>query len=576
MTTTTPHDETDALGEERADERPRLAEGVELLGEYEDSGYREPPLMVRRPDNQLVQLAPLLYMVAQRLDGSRDAATIGDEVGDQVGRRLAPDDVEYLIEEKLTPLGIVEAPDGREEQVQTADPLLGLRLRKGVVSERVVGVLARIFSPLFWPPILLVGIAGFVAFDIWLFFSHGLAAGARETLYRPGLLLMTIGMVILAAFFHEVGHAAGCRYGGARPGVMGVGLYIVWPAFYTDVTDAYRLGRGGRLRTDLGGVYFNALFVLILGGVYAVTGLESLLVVALLVQFEMVHQMLPFLRLDGYYVVADLVGVPDLFQRIRPILESFIPWRKSDPRVAELKPWVRFVVTGWVLVVLPIILFQLLLVVTVAPRLIGTAWDAMRKIWTSMGAAFSDGRWLEGIGGVVQLLLLVLPLAGIAYLFWMLGLRFVRGWRATTGRPVARGLLSLLGLAFLVFVTLAWWPEGDRFEPIRSDEQWTLPSVATAAAGVALGGTPGTIDLADPTTDPTADPAADPTAETPQGSGSPAVDAGASPVPSPSTVTSLSPSASPIPSASPSTSLSPSPVASVEATLSASPSVVIP
>ena len=44
-----------------------------------------------------------------------------------------------------------------------------------------------------------------------------------------------------------------------RPGVMGAGLYLVWPAFYTDVTDSYRLGRGGRLRTDLGGLYFNAI-----------------------------------------------------------------------------------------------------------------------------------------------------------------------------------------------------------------------------------------------------------------------------------------------------------------------------
>ena len=45
------------------------------------------------------------------------------------------------------------------------------------------------------------------------------------------------------------------------PGVMGAGLYLVWPAFYTDVTDSYRLGRAGRLRTDLGGLYFNAIVV---------------------------------------------------------------------------------------------------------------------------------------------------------------------------------------------------------------------------------------------------------------------------------------------------------------------------
>ena len=37
------------------------------------------------------------------------------------------------------------------------------------------------------------------------------------------------------------------------------GLYLVYPAFYTDVTDSYRLDRAGRVRTDLGGVYFNVL-----------------------------------------------------------------------------------------------------------------------------------------------------------------------------------------------------------------------------------------------------------------------------------------------------------------------------
>jgi putative peptide zinc metalloprotease protein len=556
MAITTPHDRTDADDEAPALQRPRLADGVELLGPYEGSGYREPPLMVRRPDNQLIQLPPLLYLVAERLDGSHDTDTIGAEVGEQVGRGLAGEDVGYLIEEKLVPLGIVETVGAQEQELETVDPLLALRLRKGVISEHVVGVLARIFSPLFWPPILLAGIAGFVAFDIWLFFGHGLAAGAREALYRPGLLLMTLGMVILAAFFHELGHAAACHYGGARPGVMGVGLYIVWPAFFTDVTDAYRLSRGGRLRTDLGGVYFNALFILALGGVYALTGLESLLLVALLVQFEMVHQMLPFLRLDGYYVVADLVGVPDLFQRIRPILESFIPWRRSDPRVAELKPWVRFVVTGWVLVVVPIIVLQMLLIVTVAPRLIGTAWDSIRATWTSMAAAFSDGRVLEGLGGIVQVLLLILPLAGVFYLFWMLGARFVRGWQATKGRPAARSMLSLSGVAFLIFLTFAWRPAPDRYSPIRPDEQWTLPAVATAAASVPTGeANLSSIDVRDPVAGTAGDSPVAP---------------GTSPAPSSSAVT-PSPSASPTQSPSPSDS--PSPTTSLTPTPSPSESV---
>ena len=53
---------------------------------------------------------------------------------------------------------------------------------------------------------------------------------------------------------------------------MGVGVYLIWPAFYCDVTEAYRLDRRGRLRTDLGGVYFNGLFALMAGAAYFATG----------------------------------------------------------------------------------------------------------------------------------------------------------------------------------------------------------------------------------------------------------------------------------------------------------------
>jgi hypothetical protein len=51
---------------------PRLADGVELLGEYKDSGYVQPPSLVRRPDGQVIQMSRLLYQVTCQIDGSRD------------------------------------------------------------------------------------------------------------------------------------------------------------------------------------------------------------------------------------------------------------------------------------------------------------------------------------------------------------------------------------------------------------------------------------------------------------------------------------------------------------------------
>src|SRR5205823_14769736 len=154
-----------------------------------------------------------------------------------------------------------------------------------------------------------------------------------------------LGLVVLSAAFHECGHATACAYGGAKPGTMGAGIYIVWPAFFTDVTDAYRLGKAGRLRTDLGGVYFNAIFTLATFGAYFGTGWEPLLIVVPLQIMEMLHQFLPFIRLDGYYIVSDLTGVPDMFARIKPTLKSLNPLDSTPPEVRALKPSVRGAVT---------------------------------------------------------------------------------------------------------------------------------------------------------------------------------------------------------------------------------------
>ena len=86
---------------------PRLADGVELLGEYQGSGYSQPPSLVRRPDGQVIQMSPLLYQVMSRIDGSRDPAAIAELVSGDLGRSLTADQVRHLIIAKLVPLGIV-------------------------------------------------------------------------------------------------------------------------------------------------------------------------------------------------------------------------------------------------------------------------------------------------------------------------------------------------------------------------------------------------------------------------------------------------------------------------------------
>ena len=465
-------------------DRPRLAEGVELLGEYEGSGYVEQHYLARRPNGAVVQLTPLLHAVAGAADGTKDLSQVAEQVSAADGRTLTADNVAQLVA-KLRPLGVLADEHGASPKVEPLDPLLALKFRTDLVGERAVRAMTTVFRPLFFPPLVVVTVLGLIAVDGWLFFGHGLAQPVRGTMNHPVVFLLAAGLFVLSAAFHECGHAAACAYSGARPGRMGAGLYLAWPAFYTDVTDAYRLSRGGRLRTDLGGIYFNALFVIGLVAAYAGTHFEPLLLVAFLLQIEIVHQMLPFLRLDGYYVVADLVGVPDLFRRVGPVLRSALPWRSASPEVTELKRWVRGVITVWVLVVLPILLANLLLIVVAAPRILATAWDSGAHLAGQMPAASTAAAVADG----AQLLLLALPVLGLVLSFGRLGGRSLSGaWRWAGDSVPRRGLVTLGTAALLVLLALAWWPD-QRLAPYRPGERGTL-AAQVAALGSAGQGSP--------------------------------------------------------------------------------------
>src|SRR5580693_2348868 len=202
---------------------PRLAGGVELLGKYQDSGYRQPPSLVRRADGQVIAMSGLLYRVTCRIDGSRDPAAIAELVSEDLDRTLTADQVRYLITAKLLPLGIVAGQDAPAVPPR-ANPLLALRARGTLLPERAANAAGTLLRPLFRWPVVAAVVAAVVAVDYWLFAVHGLGGGFRQVLHDPVDLLVVIGLTAVSAMFHECGHAAGCRYGGARPGVIGVGI----------------------------------------------------------------------------------------------------------------------------------------------------------------------------------------------------------------------------------------------------------------------------------------------------------------------------------------------------------------
>src|SRR3712207_1008299 len=120
---------------ERGTEVPQLASGVGLIGEYQASGYKEAPCLVRRADGQTIQLTPLLYALIEVIDGRRSTVEIAGALSERIGRPVSDDNVRYLVKDKLRPAGLLKDAEGRDPQVQKANPLLALRMRLVLANE---------------------------------------------------------------------------------------------------------------------------------------------------------------------------------------------------------------------------------------------------------------------------------------------------------------------------------------------------------------------------------------------------------------------------------------------------------
>jgi putative peptide zinc metalloprotease protein len=415
---TFPRDSATTLSDERATAPIGLLEGTELVGEFKSSGYREASRLVGRSDGRLVRLSTVLYAVVtvldrhaktERMGGREMLSRVAEEVRDKTGLELTSDHIAYLMDQKLAPLGITTNSNGSRPAVAESRPFLSLRFKKAVLPSSATWFIAGLFSWLFYPAVVVAVVAAALASEIWLFGTQPMGSALAQALADPTSVLLVGGLAVASSFFHELGHATGCRYSGARPGPIGCGVYLVWPVFYTDISNTYRLERSGRLRAVLGGVYFNALFIIGITLLYVWTGYPVLLAVVLIANLELMQQLLPTLRFDGYFIVSDLVGVPDLFKYIGPILKRTVLRQPADERLKALKTWPQRIVTVWVLVVIPALIAQLTFIVFQLPQFVTIGWEKIKAI-----ASRTD--FLGLMGDVALTVFALLPLAGLTVL----------------------------------------------------------------------------------------------------------------------------------------------------------------
>jgi putative peptide zinc metalloprotease protein len=479
----------------------RPADGLSLLGEYQGSGFTEPRFLVRRADGQVIQLSRLLYVVTEAIAaegaaGGGDAAEIARRAGAKFGRELTAENIRYLVDGKLAPLGVIVAGsisqllDGTSGAAPAprSDLLLGLKMRGVLLRPRAASAVGQALAWLHYPVLAGVVLAAFAALEVWLFAVHGAIGPLLLVLRDPLLFLAVAGLTLVSLLFHEFGHASACRYGGARPGVIGFGLYLIFPSLYTDVTDVYRLNRAARLRVDLGGVYFNAIFILILAGCYAATGNPLFLAAVFLDNFQILQQLFPLVRMDGYFILGDLAGVPDLLGLLGAIMASVLPGtraRQAGARVQGLRRGPRILVTGWVLVAIPLLLAMTGYTAWHLPTMISTISQAFTTDVAAARAGFSAGYPATGLVAAINVLLLVIPAFGLAYLLARVAGRGVRRLlrNRISGRKIAGATGALAVAAAVTAVGLLVARTGN--QPAGSTASRATTGSAQAAAWVA-------------------------------------------------------------------------------------------
>ncbi len=172
---------------------------------------------------------------------------------------------------------------------------------------------------------LLLGPVGMIAWIAVVAYGGKLVfdnfAGVQEQtqgLLAPGtLVLLYIGLVILKAF-HEFGHAYVCRHYGGEVHVMGIMLLVFTPIPYMDATSSWAFRkRRHRILVGAAGMIVEIFVAGLATIVWAKTdgGTIHNLAYNMMITASVstiVFNINPLLRFDGYYILSDLVDIPNL------------------------------------------------------------------------------------------------------------------------------------------------------------------------------------------------------------------------------------------------------------------------
>ncbi|PVY72255.1 HlyD family efflux transporter periplasmic adaptor subunit [Pectobacterium versatile] len=165
-----------------------------------------------------------------------------------------------------------------------------------------------------FPFVLLLGL--FLVSRDWVRYTHSFP----HLFSLSGMAVFGVSLVF-AKFIHELGHAFMAKRAGCRVQSMGVAFIVLFPLFYTDTTDAWKLkDRQARLLIGAGGILAELMLAVIALLAWALLPDGPARTAAFMLSSAtwlttLVVNLNPLMRFDGYFLLSDFWRVENLQER---------------------------------------------------------------------------------------------------------------------------------------------------------------------------------------------------------------------------------------------------------------------
>ena len=304
--------------------------------------FELPPLQLQRLETALTEprfmvtlvgqgkrfmISPKLADVILELQHKRSPEEAAQNLSLLWQREVSPEILRHIIEQQVLSRGMAY-PAGQASPVNDE-----LRRRKPWYERLVTGVfrwrlmpapfVGKICSPLtiFYSPFSVVLAMLLIVATRWSLYSNVNPHFVRQLLldYTPTEYLLSLGLLIGVILIHEFGHASAQVLFGLPAGGIGFQLFHYVPAFFANVNASWRLKPTQRMVIDIGGIYFQSIAASVLFLIYLQTQSLPVLSTVLASDVLSIVALNPFLRFDGYWLVADALAVPNLHRLSRKL-----------------------------------------------------------------------------------------------------------------------------------------------------------------------------------------------------------------------------------------------------------------